>query len=240
MTGAEIESLLVISKSQEAQKLIIVIERFSDPHDHHAVDPLSGRSSGQEHLSEHLATGKRPSESGMRRGTETASHLAPGLRGDTDRKSGLITHQHRFDTVSVIEAEHELLRTVEFRDQVFLDTHALADKIFQKARLDLLTEIRHLLGIDHAFTEPRIDLGRTKSGISLFSDIFFPHRKIHIQNKTPIHDQCLLSFAIKNPSIPSSSGRIVIFPRPLSSFSRGLRSRLSGRSDEKDTHSNSG
>ena len=58
MTGAEVQSFLIIGKMKESDQFLVIVERFADAHDHDTVDPLSCEVPGQKDLTEHLSSRK--------------------------------------------------------------------------------------------------------------------------------------------------------------------------------------
>ena len=88
---------------------IDVVEWFAHAHHHQIAKAGFGvhfmqHAFGVEDLGDDFSGAEVPHETHLTGCAEDAAHRAAGLGADADRVARVVTHQHRFDDLTVIEA----------------------------------------------------------------------------------------------------------------------------------------
>ena len=110
---ADVQPRRVPDKAQKFHHVVIVVERLSDAHEHHAVDALARVERRGDDLPEHLGRGQVPHLAANRGGTELTAHGAPDLARNAQGGAVAVAHEHALDAVAVEEAEEVFDGAVE-------------------------------------------------------------------------------------------------------------------------------
>ena len=210
MAHADIHAVLAVHKLQKTQHILVVVQRFSDAHQHNVGDLQAGIQLGKQHLVQHLTGRKAPYQAADGGGAEGTPHGAAHLRGNTNRVPMVIPHEDSLHAISILQTPEVFDRSIQLGNKLSLDLRH-SDFI---GRIQLLPQRkRQICHIGKELSppmEPGIDLAGTKLRL-----VHFPESSLQLR-QGQIFDfrfqDFLLSFAIKNPSVPWSQGSSVSIP----------------------------
>ena len=112
----DVESVLIGEKAQEADQIVVVVQRLTRPHHHNVGHPLAGHTLDLIDLVQHLGRRQRADQSIQRRRAEPAAHAAAHLGGDAYAVAKLVAHENALHKGIVRHGKQILLRAVQLRD----------------------------------------------------------------------------------------------------------------------------
>ena len=121
---ADVHAVLRAHEPEERQRIVVIVQRLAAAHQNDVCDgtlvPLLRQNvpPGAGDEAKHFARLEIPYAPVQRGGAERAAHFAADLRGNAQRVTVMIPHQHAFDKVSVLEFievfDRFVLQTYEF------------------------------------------------------------------------------------------------------------------------------
>ena len=164
-----VQSQGVIHQLQKPQHVVQVIHGLPDAHQHDVGYAQAAVQLGKQHLLQHLPRRQVPDLPPKGGGTEGAPHPAPHLAGDAHGVAVTVLHEHRLDTVAIVELPEVLDGAVGLRHLLPGHGQAVCPVRLRQLLPEGLRYVAHLIEGAHAPVEPGEDLlpaeGRFAQGL---------------------------------------------------------------------------
>ena len=117
MPASDVQPVRMGDQADETDDLVIVVERFSDPHQNDIGNAFPQIPLRGDDLTEQFARGQIPHLAAQRGRAEPAAHPATDLGGYADRQAVFIPHDDGFHTFPVIQGKKIFYGSVQRGDE---------------------------------------------------------------------------------------------------------------------------
>ena len=131
----DVDAADIGDRGERVMDRIDVVKRFAHAHHHQIAKAGFGVHFMQhafrvEDLGDDFSGAEVPHETHLPGRTENAAHRAAGLGADADRVACVVTHQHRFNDLTIVEAQEKFAREAIAAEDFAIERGLIEKKLF--------------------------------------------------------------------------------------------------------------